>query len=789
MIAGSATVSLALGMLVIAVTGLVTGLGALNEISDGALVEAINAGGEVLEAVGTAIGKLISGFNQVFIQDLNDFGDAIGNVADNITGMNEDGALDADLQKALDIATTLHDFFADLDSYPLTLTGLGTYVTAASELDSDMADFGAAIGSVRDGVKGLDEDNTIEADTAKAIAIATTLKGFFDDIAEQTPDGQGLIDYNLAVNSVLGDVETFGSVMNSYHTNITGFDSETIQTDTDAAIKVVSKIAGFLTVLHNYGNSIEKKKGVIDRFVYGENTQDTVFDAVKQLGENMVLYQQGVALIEPSIESKTDIAASVVTKIADLIEILDDKADVIEHRQGGWNRFWFGENTQDTIFGTLKTLGENMIVAKEGMQGIGPSFTKSMEYALEAVQKLVELLEYFSSDEYTGDTDTDFWIDHAMNWIMPLGEKIKEFSDYMKENHIDIEPIGIALNAVTRLSELLSGEGTKQISTENFLSGLDAASIATQLEAFSGDLGISIQSAIDSISDYLTGFSDAGADLITSFSDGLSTTPITGGTDAAQNMLDAVNDYKDDFNVAGRNFAIGLGNGVANSTWIAVLAAQNAATKMINAARRVFNEHSPSKVAEQIGEYFTQGLAIGTTNKVGEATNAAADVADSMLSTASGTLSTLSSLLADDIDVNPVIAPVVDLTNARQSAAMIGGLFGNQSFGVTSQIMATRAMDSTANGRPVTIQNGTLSTTESLGGVTDQLNALTSYLTARNDGPSTDEMQSLSERFGDLADAVSNLKIVLDTGTLVGQITPALDMHLGSLANRRDRGN
>jgi hypothetical protein len=269
----------------------------------------------------------------------------------------------------------------------------------------------------------------------------------------------------------------------------------------------------------------------------------------------------------------------------------------------------------------------------------------------------------------------------------------------------------------------------------------------------------------------------------------MTTADLTGGEDIAKKLLDAVNEYKDDFKTAGSNFAIGLGNGVGHSTWIAVLAAQNAAVRMVNAARSVFNEHSPSKVAEQIGEYFTQGLAIGTTNKVGEATNAAADVADSMLSTASGTLSTLSSLLADDIDVNPVIAPVVDLTNARQSAAMIGGLFGNQSFGVTSQMMATRAMDSTVNGRPVTIQNGTLSTTESLGGVTDQLNALTSYLTARNDGPHIDEMQSLSERFGDLADAVSNLKIVLDTGTLVGEITPALDVHLGSLASRRDRGN
>jgi hypothetical protein len=66
---------------------------------------------------------------------------------------------------------------------------------------------------------------------------------------------------------------------------------------------------------------------------------------------------------------------------------------------------------------------------------------------------------------------------------------------------------------------------------------------------------------------------------------------------------------------------------------------------------------------------------------------------------------------------------------------------------------------------------------------------LAEYLTARNDGPKLDEMTYLSEKFGDLAEAVTNLKIVLDTGTLVGELTPALDTGFGTLASRRDRGN
>ena len=433
------------------------------------------------------------------------------------------------------------------------------------------------------------------------------------------------------------------------------------------------------------------------------------------------------------------------------------------------------------MFDNIGDLAESIRTSSESFSGLSTgTLTEDVKAAVAAARSVAGFLAFISSDEFNidkGVTDynTGFYqstFDVLKTRLTTLGASIQQFST--DTEGVDLPAVSSAITSVTDFLKLIT-DGPDDFSENGIMSFLSEENIASTLA-----------SVVTSIS---TQFNDAGIDLAAALSDGMGTADITGGSDVAKNMLDSVNDYKDDFDTAGRNFALGLSNGVAFRSYTAVRAAETVAIQMINAARRAFNSHSPSKETTKLGEYFTEGLAIGTTNKVGEATNAAADVADSMLSTASGTLLTLSSLLADDIDVNPVIAPVVDLTNAKQSAAMIGGLFGNQSFGVTSQIMATRAMDSTANGRPVTIQNGTLSTTESLGGVTDQLNALTSYLTARNDGPHTDEMQSLSERFGDLADAVSNLKIVLDTGTLVGQITPALDMHLGSLANRRDRGN
>lgn len=52
-----------------------------------------------------------------------------------------------------------------------------------------------------------------------------------------------------------------------------------------------------------------------------------------------------------------------------------------------------------------------------------------------------------------------------------------------------------------------------------------------------------------------------------------------------------------------------------------------------------------------------------------------------------------------------------------------------------------------------------------------------------------DELRILSQQFDELSTAVRNMKIVLDTGVVAGEITEQVDGNLGVLAGRRERGN
>jgi len=52
-----------------------------------------------------------------------------------------------------------------------------------------------------------------------------------------------------------------------------------------------------------------------------------------------------------------------------------------------------------------------------------------------------------------------------------------------------------------------------------------------------------------------------------------------------------------------------------------------------------------------------------------------------------------------------------------------------------------------------------------------------------------DAIHDLTDRFNYLSEAVSNMSVVLDTGTLVGSMGGKMDRQLGVLAGRKGRGN
>lgn len=679
LVAGAAKLGLAIDAFILALEALVGVNGIINKLSSGGFVELIESGGAVLHALGGALASFVTGAMDEFTGSINDFADAIAKLRDNVDGISKDQDIQADIDKALSITGQIYGFFQGVNDYSPDPTGIQGYNTAAEGLSSDIGKFGESIKKLWDGITGISKDKDIDNDVQSSIGVATTLKEqFFDVIAAQMPSGAGLKKYNDKITKILERVKQFGENMGTFHTNINGFHTPTIEKDTQSAIAAAEAVRGFLAHLKETNGEIELNK-------------------------------QGISA-------------------------------------------WFGEDTNaKTVFDSVNKLAEAIRNSRKSFSGIGgSSLEKDVTSAVNIAKSVGGLLVYLSSEElgsaFNGRANFE-----RMNWLFDpedpdsLVSMLKGFGEETRDI-INIDDISGIFNGFASIASYLSSG--EQIQTDFKSTGLDMATYI------------------------LEGFMDFDVTQLSLF---------------VVTLVSRLNDQVYLFEEAGTNFVGGLVNGIANSATIAYWAVEAVARNMIARVRSVFDEHSPSKVATQIGEYFTQGLAKGVTGKESDALVSTQSVAENMIDVAQGTLTSLSQLLAQDIDVDPVITPVVDLTNARASADAISSMFGAQDNAVhITRDLANRV---SYDGTGELVKAPTQLTSESLSILKTDLDTISRSLEGMNNSDLVNGVNTMSDNFADLSEAVRNMKLVLDTGALVGGTSAAYDREFGLMTGRRERGN
>jgi hypothetical protein len=126
----------------------------------------------------------------------------------------------------------------------------------------------------------------------------------------------------------------------------------------------------------------------------------------------------------------------------------------------------------------------------------------------------------------------------------------------------------------------------------------------------------------------------------------------------------------------------GLVNGFQANEDRITKAMESIGNALVDAINKKLQIKSPSRVFARIGAFTAQGLAQGLDQSAGVVTTAAAGLGDEAISALKGTMSQISSAVSDNIDINPTIRPVLDLTDIQAGAGTIGGMFGNTGIGV-----------------------------------------------------------------------------------------------------------
>ena len=130
------------------------------------------------------------------------------------------------------------------------------------------------------------------------------------------------------------------------------------------------------------------------------------------------------------------------------------------------------------------------------------------------------------------------------------------------------------------------------------------------------------------------------------------------------------------------------------------------ASSAIDAAKRVLHINSPSKDFIEIGDGIMEGWALGLSSSKHDVVGKVTDTAKTAIQAAGLALKGLNKEFSDNVDIQPKITPVIDLTSVHEGLSNIAGLTGTTS--IKANVSASNAASISAANAAAATQAGLL---------------------------------------------------------------------------------
>lgn len=293
---------------------------------------------------------------------------------------------------------------------------------------------------------------------------------------------------------------------------------------------------------------------------------------------------------------------------------------------------------------------------------------------------------------------------------------------------------------------------------------------------FFGDLGKRI---FDTVTGWFNGLKEKGKEIMKKVGEGISDAK-TFVVDKANAVGDAIKnkmgEFKDKLKEVGGNMMDGLKNGITSAAENVKNAVAGVANGAVDKFKNLLGIHSPSRVFAGFGENISQGLANGINKVKSKVTEAIGGVGEDIKGTMQSYMGDITSSMENfkpefdtseveqqmadlqnsaAFDYQPTITPVFDGSEVYAGIGDINSQFASQSYDLAAT--ANFDYDKSLFDKFEANQNG--------------LNV--------NNSDVVSAISSLNNRMDQMAQAISNLQIVMDTGTLVGSIAEPMDNALG----------
>ena len=646
---------------------------------------------------------------EIFSANFGDFGEGFNTFA---TKMNEVVATDYDgleekAETALKIAKSLAAFGKDDVRMPEnTYTGPFGWIRRSSLeiFSADFGDFGEGFNTFASKMNEVDSTDYdgLEEKADTALKIAKGLAAFGKDdvrMPENTYTGPFGWIRRSSLEIFSADMGDFGEGFNQFANALNGVDAasyDDLPKKADTALAIAKALSAFTKEYVAPPDMVVVSRTGIFKWTAESTTQ--IFNKdMASFGEAFNQFATALSSIEnPPTQEQVNTAVACAQIVATFLSTISemnlpsDKNDI--------SVFLSGDTSINTFLTKLVEFATSVKKAANELAGFSSDTSTAkadLNVAVDFIERMMGIMGQLckSASGVVTENDVDNLLkvlDHVIDSIGTIKDQLIDFNSGLNNNEFDTLSIKLLLDSVSGLFRSVSG-----LNTKTWLSDLDADDITETLTDFIksidpafkevkaklDDYELNLSTAGSNISDALTGitasFNGAGMDYALGLSSSYEWyTEVTPFTEATQKQLNAVTAFKSKFRVAGQDFAIGLAKGLDDRKQYVIKAAQVLAEDVLEKVREVFDEHSPSKEANEIGRYFDKGLAGGFRDGGSETTRAAKDMALDALYGVKDTLLALSTLIADGIDVDPVIRPVVDLSGVTAGAQAIGGMLG-----------------------------------------------------------------------------------------------------------------
>lgn len=640
-----------------------------------------------------------------FAKQLPPFGKALAEFSKSVANVNS-----AKVKEAANASKALVDMTKNIAN----TGGMVSWFTGDNDLKTfgtQVASFGKSLAKFSDSVANVNSSKIKESSTATKYLV---------EMASHISNSGGMISWFTGDN----DLTSFGEQLRSFGLSLAAY-------------------SAIVSVL-DYSNIESAAKAVDVILEMGKNNAninlESFGDQLRNLGQDIAAFFRNINGLE---KVKTDVIAQGIDKIQNVCtKFADtDSSSLLE----------VGESIKTAINNILTAAKEVLNLNMDDFKSIGTNMMISIANGIRQDQRSArDAAETAGVDIMThmnkGINDQKGTISNSIkNMMNNISITIRNSSSSMRNAGVDImkgfnsgiASVGPTINATIRnlcngiLTSARSISGQLQSIGSQLISGL-ARGMSSQVGTVNSTIRNVITSVVNYARSYTSMFRSAGTQLVVNLSNGMKSANYAVSNAARVLFNSAMNELRSkasSFNGIGRQFVQylasgisssnyligsavrsatssaasyargyyssmynagyylvqGLANGIYGSAYSATYAASYVASQAAQAARRALRINSPSKVFAEIGKYIDLGLAKGIEDNSGIPEKSVENTADEITN---NLRMALESVVLDELELDPVIKPVIDLSEVENSAGYINSKLGTKLAGSISSNMS-----------------------------------------------------------------------------------------------------